>query len=127
MLNAIFLDLLDQDAYRVTALSELLEPLPTEKRGSLRPVRLLTIRPSRDLGRMAAASEPDLPPAFRFLTRGLGTTETRSPDLLSFLLFDPGYLHQLIALGEEDGRAQVQEFRALVAGHPGRNPTSVQG
>jgi NTE family protein len=45
-------------------------------------IRLLVIRPSRDLGGLAAGYRIRLPRAFRFLVRGLGTRRTRSPDVL---------------------------------------------
>ena len=65
----------------------MLEHTPPEKRGALRPVKLLLLRPSIDLGRLANAYEPRLPRTFRFLTRGLGTRETRSNDLISLVMF----------------------------------------
>lgn len=127
MLNAIFLDLLDSDAHRLEALNELLAPLGGEARGGFRPVELLTLRPSRDLGRLAGEHEEALPPAFRFLTRGLGTKETRSPDILSFLLFDPAYLKQIMALGEVDGEAQMSSFEALLQKTPQGSGTPATG
>jgi NTE family protein len=77
-------------------------------------VRLLTLRPSADLGKMAGQFEADLPRSFRFLTRGLGTKETRSPDFLSLILFDQDYLRALIEMGEEDAEARVDEIEAFL-------------
>ena len=68
----------------------------------LRPIELLVLRPSEDLGRLANAYEADLPKAFRFLTRGLGTRETRSNDMLSLVMFQTDYVKRLIELGEAD-------------------------
>ncbi|HSM05195.1 MAG TPA: patatin-like phospholipase family protein [Longimicrobiales bacterium] len=116
LMNSIFLDLLDHDALRLERINELLEKLPEEERMGLRPVELLVIRPSRDLGRMAGAYEPRLPRVFRFLTRGLGTRETRSPDFLSLILFQPDYLRALMDTGEEDARAREDEIRAFMEG-----------
>ena len=36
--------------------------------------------------------EADLPGSFKFMTRGLGTRETKSPDFLSLVLFQPDYI-----------------------------------
>jgi len=110
LLNSIFLDLLENDALRLERLNRLLESLPPEKRDGLKPVRLLTLRPSVDLGKLAYEYEPQLPRAFRFLTRGLGTKQTRSPDFLSLVLFQPDYLRKLMEVGEADAEARGQEI-----------------
>jgi NTE family protein len=114
MLNSVFLDLLDQDALRLERMNALLEKLPAEEREGLRPVRLLVVRPSRDLGRLAGRYEPRLPRVFRFLTRGLGTRETESPDLLSLILFQPDYLGALMECGERDARVREKEIREFI-------------
>ena len=82
----------------------------------MRPVELLVLRPSRDLGRLANDYEADLPKPFRFLTRGLGTRETRSNDLLSLVMFQPDYLARLLDLGEADAEARGREIEAFVDG-----------
>jgi NTE family protein len=114
LMNSVFLDLLDQDAYRLERLNSLLEKLPEEEREGLRPVRLLVLRPSTDLGRLAGQYEPQLPRIFRFLTRGLGTRETESPDFLSLILFQPDYLTALMECGERDAREREDEIRAFM-------------
>lgn len=114
LLNAIFLDLLDNDALRLDRINRLIEQLPEDKRLGMRHVDLFVVRPSRDLGRLANEYEPRLPPAFRFLTRGLGTRETRSNDLLSLLMFQRDYLLRLLELGEADARARTEELAAFL-------------
>jgi NTE family protein len=116
LMNAIFLDLLDQDVARMELMNRVIERLPADQRGELRTVEILALRPSQDLGRLAGAYEARLPPAFRFLTRGLGTRETRSPDFLSLLMFQPDYLTRLIEIGEADAEARKDEILALIAG-----------
>lgn len=114
LLNSIFLDLLDHDALRMQRINQLIAHLPEEKRQDLKEVKLLTLRPSADLGKMASRFEAELPRAFRFLTRGLGTKETRSPDFLSLILFQPDYLRTLIELGEKDAEARAGEIEAFL-------------
>jgi len=114
LMNSVFLDLLDQDAWRVETTNRLLRRLPPQERAGQRVVRLLTARPSRDLGRLAGDFELRLPRVFRFLIRGLGTRETESPDVLSFLLFEPGYLRLLLEMGERDGEARMGEIEDLL-------------
>ncbi len=115
LLNAVFLDLLDNDALRLERLNRLLAALPPEERHGLEPVKLLVLRPSVDLGRLASQFEARLPRSIRFLTRGLGTRETKSPDVLSLILFQPDYLRALMEIGEQDAEARADEIEAFLA------------
>jgi len=108
--NAVFLDLYEADALSMERISSLAEKLPEESRGRMRPVRLLTLRPSCDLGKLANECETQLPRTFRFFARGLGTRQTRSNDILSMLMFQPDYLTRLIELGEADAEARRDEL-----------------
>ncbi len=110
LLNAVFLDLLDQDALRLDRLNKLITRLPENERDGLRSVKLLTLRPSQDLGRLANKFEPRLPRGLRFLTRGLGTKQTESPDFISLILFQPDYLQCLIETGIADAEARADEL-----------------
>jgi NTE family protein len=114
LLNAVFLDLIDQDALRLQLINGLIERMPADQREGLRRVELLVMRPSRDLGRLSAEFEPRLPRAFRFMTRGLGTRETTSPDVLSLLMFQPDYIDELITIGERDAEARGAEIDAFI-------------
>ncbi len=114
LLNAVFLDLLDNDALRLDQINELLDHLPPQARDGLRHIDLLILRPSQDLGRLANEYENDLPRTFRFLTRGLGSRETRSNDMLSLLMFQPDYIARLIELGETDARARASAVEAFL-------------
>jgi NTE family protein len=73
------------------------------------------LRPSRDLGKLAGEFEPRLPRLFRYLTRGLGTRQTASPDIISLILFQADYLNRLIEIGEEDATAQGDVIEAFLA------------
>jgi NTE family protein len=116
LFNAIFLDLLDADALHLHQINEMLARLPAEEHRGLRHIDLLVLRPSEDLGRLANAYEADLPRAFRFLTRGLGTRETRSNDMLSLVMFQRDYVKHLIDMGEADAAAKLPEIRQFLAG-----------
>lgn len=118
LLNAVFLDLIDQDAVRLERLNKLLDKLPPEEREGMRPVRFLKVRPSQDLGALAAKFEPQLPAAFRFMTRGLGTQEQRSPDVLAMLMFQPDYLGELIDMGERDAERIAEQMEAFFEDRP---------
>jgi len=112
--NAVFLDVMDEDAIRLQRSNELLQELPPERRHGFRLVDFASIRPSEDVGKIAAEFEPQLPRSFRFLTRSLGTRETSNADFLSLLMFVPAYLQKLIAMGEADGEARIDEITKLL-------------
>jgi NTE family protein len=110
LLNSVFLDVIDQDALRLERINALLDRLPDEHRLGMRPIRLMVLRPSVDLGRLAGDYEPQLPRAFRMLTRGFGAKETSSPDVLSMLMFQHDYLTRLVELGEADAESRADEL-----------------
>src|SRR5687768_11469078 len=112
--NAIFLDLIDQDVLRLEKMNWVLRKLPPRERNGMRVVTILVLRPSRDLGKLSREYEPLLPGFFRFMTRGLGTRETASPDILSLLMFQANYLGRLIELGEADADARAEEIQAFL-------------
>lgn len=116
LMNAIFLDVLDQDARRLERINCLLRRLPPGDRDGLKEVDLVLVRPSVDLGALSAQMEPDLPAAFRYFTRSFGTRETKSPDFLSLLMFQPDYIAQLLEIGERDAKAHEDELRRLLGG-----------
>ncbi len=120
LLNAIFLDLLDEDSLRLSRINELLAGMEPEARQGMRPIRLLTIRPSVDLGRLAGKFEPQLPRAIRYMTRGLGTRHTETPDFLSLIMFQPDYLGELMRVGEADAEAREADLAELL--EPGQAP-----
>ena len=112
--NAIFLDLIDEDIMRLQRMNRLLDGVPPTEREGMRLVEILVLRPSHDLGKLASQFEPKLPRAFRYLTRGLGTRRTTSPDILSLLMFQSDYLRALIELGEDDVEANSERIDAFL-------------
>jgi NTE family protein len=114
LFNAIFLDLLDNDALRLERINRLIARLPEEHRYGLRPIKLLLSRPSQDLGKLASEYESALPCSFRFITRGLGTKETRTNDVLSLLMFQPDYLHHVMELGYQDAKKRNNEINKFL-------------
>lgn len=115
MYNAIFLDVFDNDALRLERINHLLENRTVDNQEELQPVKLLLLRPSEDLGDLAGKYEPQLPAAFRFMTRGWGTREYKSTDMLSLVMFQPDYLQHLIEMGERDAELRMDEIAAFFA------------
>jgi len=121
LLSAIFLDVLDEDVRRLESLNELIAKIPPAERGNFRPVEILVVRPSADLGELAIAYEPRLPDTFRLLARSLGSMEASTSAFLSMLMFQPDYLACLLELGEADAEVQMDRIRAFMRpdGSPG--------
>lgn len=119
LLHAIFLDAIEADAERLERINRTLERAPARSAPEgLRPISLLVLRPSRDLGGLAAGCGAKLPPAVRWVVRGMGGQRTAAVDFLSYLLFDPAYTTALIELGYADAVAawpRIDRFLGALA------------
>jgi NTE family protein len=118
LVNAVFLDVIDEDVERMARMNELLLKIPPEQRDGLKPIDLLVLRPSVDLGALAASYEHRLPRNVRLLTRALGARESESPDFLSMLMFEPSYTQCIIDIGERDVDRRMDEIRAFLGHRP---------
>ncbi|HSY50681.1 MAG TPA: patatin-like phospholipase family protein [Thermoanaerobaculia bacterium] len=118
LMDAIFLDVMDEDTVRLQRSNDFLLDLPPELRRGYRTVDFTVIRPSQDIGKLAAEYEPRLPRPFRFLTRSLGTRETSNADFMSLFMFVPEYMERLMAIGEADAEARIDDIKR-VATAPG--------
>jgi NTE family protein len=107
MLNAIFLDSLDADVERMTKINELIVTNPHQ---AFRPIPILTIRPSRDLGQMTEHLNAELPRTLRYLLKGIGVSDHEGLDLLSYLAFDKSYTIPLMELGYDDALKMKEEI-----------------
>ena len=114
LVNAIFLDAIDEDVVRMQRMNEIIEKLPPSERNGLKPIDLLVLRPSVDLGKLAAEYEHLLPRKVKLLVRSLGAKETDSPDFISLLLFEPSYTRRIIEVGQADVEARLPEIRAFL-------------
>ena len=114
LLNAIFLDVIDEDVARMERMNELLRKMAPHERDGLKPIDLLVLRPSVDLGKLAGQYERYLPRKLKLLVRALGTKETESPDFISLLMFEPHYTRRLIELGESDVELRLGELRTFL-------------
>lgn len=115
LLNAIFLDALEADVERLERINRTLDLFPPETQHpeGLRKLQLLVLRPSRDLGKLSAGLSDRLPRFLQLLVRGLGVQLSRTPDFLSYLLFERPYLDRLKSLGYEDTRKawpRIEQF-----------------
>jgi NTE family protein len=116
MLNAVFLDLLDFDALQMQRINDLLRRIPQQNWGNQRQVDVMVLRPRQDLGQIARQSQPEMPGAFRFFAGGFGGRDEPTADALSMVNFEPGYVGQLIAFGEQDTHERMDEIEAFLRG-----------
>lgn len=114
--DAIFLDQLDQDVLQMQRLNSLVRQLAPEQREGLRDVDLFVIRPSQDLGELAYGLKGVLPPIFRHFMNRFGSTQIRSEDFMSTVLFHPEYIERLIDIGERDADAVGDQLTVFVGG-----------
>jgi NTE family protein len=139
--NALTLDRIDDDLERLTLINQLLEAggrlygptfldqlnleLGRTSGRRLRLIRAALVRPSQNLGSMAAEylrsrlfqsrAGSALAGAFRRLAAAESEHEA---ELASYLLFDGPFLAQLMDLGYADARAQRQELIGLLRPEP---------
>ena len=117
LLHTVFLDAPEADAEQLERINRLLDACPAgAAAGGLRPLRLLFLRPSQDLGALATAQRARLPTKVHWLVRGLGGRRAAAADFLSYLLFDPAYTTALIELGYADAQAQWPRIERFLTG-----------
>jgi NTE family protein len=125
LLDSVFMDHLDADAEVLGQLTRLAGHCAAGGHADpeIRPVGFFMLRPSRDLGDVAAEWAHGLPRSMRLLFRQMGGTRRGGEDFLSYLVFDPGFTEHLMELGLSDGRAQWPSIERLLspptAGGPG--------
>ena len=112
-LNSIFLDGLEADIERVERINRTLRLMPPHSRDpdvfQLREVDVLVMRPSEDLGALAATYARTLPFAVRMLMSVIGGMRRDGGTLVSYLLFEQDYCRALIELGYKDSMARREE------------------
>ena len=128
LLNAVFLDSLDVDLERLERINRTLAYVPTERIASreleLRPIPVLALRPSVDLGTLASDEYHRFPAMLRYLLKGIGATEDSGTDLLSYLAFEPVYIGRAMELGYQDTMARKDEVEAFFRDEPTRRVKS---
>lgn len=114
LLNAVFLDSLDSDLERLVRINRTLSLIPRDRLAKvdvdLRPIPALVLRPSQDLGKLAADEYHRFPAMLRYLLKGIGATGHAGEDLLSYLAFEPIYVQRVMDLGYQDTIARREEI-----------------
>lgn len=109
---SVFHDTLQADVEQTQRLARTLHGLPREVAAWLpyRPIDVLAIQPSESLDALAREHLKLLPASVRRALGGLGALNDSGAGLASYLLFEPGFVHDLVALGERDAYARKAEL-----------------
>jgi NTE family protein len=80
----------------------------------VRELQVLAISPSVDLGALALHYSKQIPPLVRYMLRGLGTKESETSDLMSYLLFVKDYARALLEIGYHDADRRIAEIKQFL-------------
>ena len=114
-LDILFNDTLDADHERLTRVNETLSLLTPEAlaKTPLKVIETLMLSPSRDLRDIAQDHAREMPVVVRHLLRSVGSWGSDGR-LLSYLLFEPGYVGALLDLGYGDTMDKADDIRAFL-------------
>jgi NTE family protein len=117
---SVFNDTLMADVEQVQRVNQSIQELKnhlTEHHGltvaqslPFREVEVLAMQPSESLDALAQAHVHELPRPVRRVLEGLGALKGSGAGLASYLLFEPGFLRALIALGARDVAMRKEEL-----------------
>ncbi len=109
---SVFHDTLQADVEQTRRVTQTLKKLPRDAASVLpyRSVDVLSIAPSQSLDALAQQHIKELPAATRHALSGLGVLNDGGGVLASYLLFEPGFVKTLIAMGESDAYARKSEI-----------------
>lgn len=115
VLDIVFSDNLEADIERMCRINQTLSVMSSRKaeKSDLRQIDIHMINPSKDLRLIAKKHAYELPWTIRMLLRGLGAWG-RDWRLPSYVLFEPGFIKELIELGYNDAMEQETSLREFL-------------
>src|SRR5690606_10341961 len=114
VLNAILFDHISYDIQNLKRINELVRQSTVASPLGLRVIETVVVRPTADLGALAAAHERDLPRSLQYLTRGWGSKAGEGSDMLATVTFDHRYTEQLVELGRADADRRMDVLRTFI-------------
>ena len=110
-LNSVLMDGIELDTERFQRINKTVSQLPEGAATTLRPLDLLNLTPSLDLGDIAYEEAHHLPGLVQYFVNGLGN-DREAADLISYVLFEPPYTRRLLKLWYEDvvTKNQILDF-----------------
>ncbi len=115
LFDVMFLDHLATDIEHLERLNQLLshgqiiQP-GIEERQKIRPLKTFVITPSVHLSALAEQHQKDMPSLIHYFLSSLGPDATSCSDLMSYLLFTPKYIRELIELAYHDASERIDEI-----------------
>jgi NTE family protein len=112
---SVFHDTLKADVEQTQRVTDTLRQLPSDLTQALsyRSVDVLAIQPSHSLDALAQSQTIELPEDTRHALGAFGVLRGGGGALASYLLFEPGFVQALIAMGENDAFARKTELMAF--------------
>ncbi|HSV54620.1 MAG TPA: patatin-like phospholipase family protein [Burkholderiaceae bacterium] len=112
---SVFHDTLQADVELAQRVNNTLRQLPRDVADALpyRGVEVMSIQPSQSLDALAQKHRHELPAATRNALSGLGALKGGAAAVASYLLFEPGFVQALMALGEHDAYANKEQLLAF--------------
>ena len=112
---SVFHDTLQADVEQTNRVTQTIRQLPREAAAALpyRHVDVLSIQPSGSLDALAQQHLKELPGSTRNALGALGVLRGGGGALVSYLLFEPGFVQALIGMGESDAYARKDELLAF--------------
>lgn len=107
ILNSIFHDSLESDFENLSRMNKV------QQADGIKQVPAMLVRPSRDLGALARPHLDAVPFHLRQLLRSTAAPAELG-DLLSYLMFSPAYVKELLQLGMKDGETHHAELKKLL-------------
>ncbi len=111
-LDTIFHDSLEADIERMERLNDIITMLTPKERAKskLKHIRVFSINPSKSLREIACEHGDEMPKRLRWILRRR-SGEQSAGRIESYLLFEPGYVGELIDLGYSDAMARAEEIK----------------
>jgi NTE family protein len=114
LLDSLMLDATDSDVERAQRINQTVTLIEEENRkhhpSQLRIIPVLYLRPSQDLGQVASQRYRSFPRVLRYFLRGMGATDDRSWNFMSYMAFDRAYTEPVIELGYRDTLSKQEEI-----------------
>jgi NTE family protein len=117
VINAVLLDAIDADIERLARINRTVSLLCSKGDTTLKHIDWLYFHPSVDLAQIAIEEAKSLPRLIRYLVAGLGSLQEAS-DLVSYLLFEPGFCTRLLELGYQDALAKESDIQRFFGEAP---------
>jgi hypothetical protein len=112
---SVFHDTLQADVEQTNRVTRTMLELPREVAAHMpyKPISVLSIQPTQSLDALAQQHSHELPAITRKALGDAGGLAGSGAAMASYLLFEPGFVNALIALGEHDAQAREADIAAF--------------